>query len=422
MRIAVVEPEGRGGMAQYAFQLCRAMSAEGADVTLVTGHCYELTALDPPFAVERRFALWDPKPPAGSAASRGRLRRLSRAVRYVRQWRRAAAWLEAQRFDVVQLGDLRFPLLWPLVSRLAARVRRRGGLLADVCHNVHPFASGGAAAGAFRRGALTRLAYDRMYRLFDPVFVHYPVNREAFLATYRLPGERVEAIPLGNMELLDELRDRRVDAGELRRRAGLPPDAPVVLLFGTLSPYKGIDLLIEAFARLPPRHAGARLLLAGFPLPGFDLAAERRRAARLGVGERVRFVPGYLPLEEVAAWMELAAVAAFPYRGGFQSAAVQAALAFGVPVVASAVGAMGEMLAPLVGGEGARLVPPGDAAALAAALDGALRADGDPAARRRRAESCRRLFSWRHPASAVLDAYRRRLDAPAGAAGREAAR
>ena len=124
MRIAVVEPEGRGGMAQVAFQLCRALAEEGAEVTLVTDRHYELAHLTHPFALDQPFDLWDPKPVAQggskepSSISR-RLRRLGRGARYLAQWHRLAGWLDRRRFDVVQLGDVRFPVLWPLVARLA---------------------------------------------------------------------------------------------------------------------------------------------------------------------------------------------------------------------------------------------------------------------------------------------------------------
>lgn len=401
MRIAVVEPEGRGGLIHYAYQLCRAMDEEGADVTLVTGRCYELQDLEHPFRLAQPLDLWDPKPRRAEAVSRSRLRRALRGVRYLREWYRLGTWLRSEGFDVIQMGDVRFPGLLPLLRRIT----RGGPLAAEVCHNVHPFAGGGAAAGTFRRGGWSRFVYERIYRSFDHVFVHYEVNRATFLQTYGLAAGRVTAIPMGHSGVLDELRDPTLSGRDLRRRLDLSADAPVVLLFGTLAPYKGVDLLIEAFSRLVSRHPRARLVVAGFPLPGFDLERERQRAARRGVGDRVRFVPEYLPSSEVAAWMDLAAVAAFPYRGGSQSAAVQTALTFGVPVVASPVGAMPEMLA----GEPARLVPAGDPEALAAALGDVLDAGPGLEERQCRAAASRRRSSWNIPAEILLETYRREV-------------
>jgi glycosyltransferase involved in cell wall biosynthesis len=176
----------------------------------------------------------------------------------------------------------------------------------------------------------------------------------------------------------------------------------VVLLFGSLSGYKGVDLLLEAFARVAMRRPDARLVLAGFPTPDFDLEEHRRLAARLDVAERVVWATGYLPAAEVAAWLRLAAVAVFPYRVVSQSGALAVAATFGVPVVASRVGALPEMLED---GAAGLLVPPGEIEALAAAI---LELLDDPtraaALGRRLTEGKTARASWGAVARAVLDA------------------
>jgi glycosyltransferase involved in cell wall biosynthesis len=398
--LAVVEFAGRGGMIHYAFQLCRALAAAGAEVTLVTGRPYELAALPHPFPVRTVLRLWDPKP-AGEVSGRPRrLRRLRRAFVHYREWLRLALHLRRLRPGLVLLGDVRFPGdLAPIVL-----LRLLGLRLVDVCHNVSPYAAGGRSAGLFRRSALDRFLYRRIYRRFERVFVHFESNRRAFLAEYGLPPERVVAIPHGNEALFEELRDPAVGAPALRRELGLPPaespEEPVVLFFGTLSRYKGVDLLLEAFARVAARAPGAWLALAGFPAADFDLTAHRELAGRLGIEGRVCWAPRYVESGEVAAWMALAAVAVFPYRQVFQSGALVVAQTFGVPVVAAAVGAMSEAVAD---GETGLLVPPGDPGALAAALIAVLE---DPALARRLGEGARRdareRFGWERIAATVL--------------------
>lgn len=479
MRIAVVEPAARGGLIHYAFMLCRELvrtgEDEGVEVTLITGRGYELADLPHSFRVEPILRLWDPKPsrvrdrpgaslPGTGSRSEGRRngcsrlgsgsprdaqdggavlrglasdasgrgapgrsraarrwlwwRRVGRAFVWYREWVRLALHLRRLAPDVVQLGDIRFPgdlaALWLL--------RALGLRLADVCHNVEPFAGGsfgrtGLLAGL--RRAIVRGIYRRIYRCFEVVFVHHRINRATFLRLYGLPPERVREIPLGNGALFEELRQRAAepqDAGALRRRLGLPENAagaaPVVLLFGTLSRYKGADLLLEAFARLGASEAGRdagstgcpRLVLAGYPLAGFDPEALRQRACSLGVGDAVTVAPGYVPSEEVAAWMELATVAVFPYREIYQSAALQVALTFGVPTVASRVGAVPEVVRD---GETGLLVPPGDVDALAAAIERLLeRPDLARALGERAAADQRRRFAWSRVACRVLASYR----------------
>lgn len=388
-RLAVVEFAGRGGMIHYAWQLCRALAKTGADVTLVTSRHYELDALPHPFRLQKILRLWDPKP-AGESPGRRKLRRVGRAFLHYREWLRLALHLRRERPDLVLLGDIRFPGdLAPILL-----LRLLGLRLADVCHNVAPYAAGG-----FRRSALDRFLYRRIYRCFDRVFVHFEDNRRAFLADYGLPPERVVAIPHGNEAIFEELRDPAVDEAGLRRELGLAADEPVLLLLGTLSHYKGIDLLLRAFARVASR---ARLVLAGFPAADFDLAAHQALARELGIEERVLWVPRYVESEEVAAWMGLASVAVFPYREVFQSGALAIAQTFGVPVVASAVGAMPEA----VGGSGL-LVPPGDPEALASALLSIL--ENPDLARRlgeRARQDARERFAWERIGLTIVEGTR----------------
>ena len=93
MKITYIEPAGKGGMIHYAFQLCRALAAAGAEITLVTEKNYELAALPHDFRVEATIDLWDPKPAgrlseAPWAVAWRKLRRISRAWRYYSEWLR----------------------------------------------------------------------------------------------------------------------------------------------------------------------------------------------------------------------------------------------------------------------------------------------------------------------------------------------
>jgi glycosyltransferase involved in cell wall biosynthesis len=392
MKVAYLEPSGKGGMIHYAYQLCRGLAAAGADVTLITEKNYELAALDPPFRVETTIELWDPKPAgrvstAPWAVAWRKLRRVTRAIRYYREWLRQIRRVGQLQPDVVLIGDIRFPFdLFPLLL-----LRRKARRFVDICHNVHPFSSG----GGFRR---QEFFYKRIYKLFDVVFVHFERNRAEFLKSFGVDPAKVGVIVHGNEEIFRELRTPGVDANTLRRRLGLPANEPVVLFFGTLSRYKGTDVLIEAFARVQ-QQTGARLVLAGFPFHDFDVAAHQELTRKLGIERSVTWVPEYIDSGDVAAWMELASVIAFPYRDIYQSGALHIAQTFGVPTIASAIGAMQDVLVDEVSG---LLVPPGDVDALAAALLRLL-ADRELAQRlgRRFLEDAQGRFAWKTIAGTI---------------------
>jgi glycosyltransferase involved in cell wall biosynthesis len=400
MRIVFIEPAGKGGMIQYAYQLCRAMSDAGADVTLITEKSYELAALKPPFRVEPILDLWDPKPSGHISTSFvavtfRKLRRITRALKYYREWLRVVGLVARLKPDVVLLGDIRFPFdLFPLML-----LRRKSRLMADVCHNIRPFSAGGKSAGLFDRSRFREFFYRRIYRLFDVVFVHFDRHLEEFTSTFGIAPSRVGVIVMGNWEIFAELKRPGVDGSTIRKRLGLKPEEPVVLFFGTLSKYKGTDTLLESFPRVH-RETGARLVLAGFPFHDFDVDAHRQVARQLGIEQAVIWLPEYIPSEELAAWMEIATVSPFPYRDVYQSAAIGVAQTFGVPIVASRVGAMLDVVDHERSG---LLITPEDPNALADAL---IRLIKDPALARRlgdeAAKDSRGPFAWSTIAATML--------------------
>ena len=195
----------------------------------------------------------------------------------------------------------------------------------------------------------------RLLERFDAVVVHTRAGANRLAADVGLDPAAVHVIPHGPLDYLTTLP----------REDPLPPElaaveGPVILFFGLLRPYKGIDTLLEAFARID-RSAGAELWIAG--MPRMPLAPLRELADRAPA--TVRFLPRFIPDPEIPALMRRADVLALPYREIEQSGVLHAGLAFGMAMVLGDVGGFSE-----VGARGAaRLVPPGDADCLAAALD-----------------------------------------------------
>lgn len=414
VRVAVVEPVGRGGLVQYAFQLCRGLAAAGADPILITGIPYELSELDHPFHRVELFRLWDPKPEGGASGGVfvGTLRRLGRGLRWYREWLRLVRFLRRERPDVVQLSDLRFGLdLVPVML-----LRRLDIPLFDICHNIDPFRGKGKSAGGFGASTLERALYRAMYRRMERIFVHFSANRMRFLERFEIAPERVIEIPLANQELSREIADFGHSAERLRSDLEIAEKQLVALLFGALSPYKGVDRLIAAMPRVLEEIPGAVLVVAGYPLAGFDVKAHWQLARRLGVESAVRIVTGYVPAPRVHAWFELAEVVVLPYREGYQSAVLHLAQTFGKPAVVSDIGALPE---GVVDGVSGRVIPAGtDPGPLAEALVEIL---GDRERAHEMGREARRLslerFSWDAVARRLLAEYQTAVPA-ARAAGR----
>jgi glycosyltransferase involved in cell wall biosynthesis len=401
MKIAVVEFAGKGGLIHYAFQLCRAMRSLGADVTLVTSEPYELRDLPHNFEVLPALRLWDPKAaPTASGLVRG-VRRAERAARYYREWLHLEQLIRKLSPDVVQMGDIRFATdAVPL-----RRIRSVASVFSDICHNVKPFSGGQNSSGTFRSSSIGAMFYRRLYDLFDTIFVHYDINVAEFVATFPRSAGKVVPIVHGNEALFQELADPAATVETLRSELGLAAQKRVVLFFGTLSAYKGLDILLDAFENVVRRVPEAVLVVAGYPLGGFSVREFGAESQRRGLSDRLRIVDRYVDAGDVAAWMSLADVVVFPYRQVFQSGALHVAQTFGRPIVASRVGAMPEVIADRQSG---LLVEPENVAALAGALVELLR-DRELAASlgERAADDARRRFSWDSVAEVVLGTYER---------------
>jgi glycosyltransferase involved in cell wall biosynthesis len=171
-------------------------------------------------------------------------------------------------------------------------------------------------------------------------------------------GGRLDVIPNGVPAEAFPVVDA-VDRAEARSTFAIPDEALVVLTISALVPEKGVDLVIDAIARLDDERM--HLLIVGDGPERSEL--ERRAAAHDAVRERVLFTGGVADAHQAFAAADVMVLAS---RGGDSMPATLVEATFcGVPVVATPVGAITDVI---VDGDTGVIVPVGDAAALAAAV------------------------------------------------------
>jgi glycosyltransferase involved in cell wall biosynthesis len=368
MKVQLVDPSAF--TPPYDRALAAALARAGAEVELLTSRFLYGPVPEPQgYRVEERFYRR-----SGARGLEAPLRRAFKAAEHLGDMLRFRRDAEA---DLVHYQWLTAPVLdAALLPPLRPRVM--------TAHYVLP------PRPSRRRVASVRRAFGRM----DAVIAHSEHGARRLREEVGLDPERVRAIPHGAFDYLTRLSEERPLPPELGGAEG-----PVVLFFGLLRPYKGVDTLLEAFRQIE----GAELWIAGNPrmdlTPLRDLAAE--------APGRVRFLPRFVTDAEIPPILRRADIVVLPYRDIEQSGVLYAALAFGKPLVLSAVGGF-----PEVAEQGAaRLVPPEDPRALAAVLNDLVT---DEAARAELAEAATRAatgpYSWDAAASQTISLYRELLE------------
>jgi glycosyltransferase involved in cell wall biosynthesis len=368
IRVQLVDPSAF--TPPYDRALAAALARGGAEVELLTSRFLYGPVPEPEgYRVQERFYRR-----SSARGLRAPGRRAFKLVEHLADMRRFGREVDA---DVVHYQWLTVPAL---DERLLPPLRPR----VMTAHYVLP------ARPSRRQLASARSAFGAM----DAVVAHSEHGARRLRGVVGLDPNRVRVIHHGAFDYLTRLAEEKPLAPELEGA-----EQPVILFFGLLRPYKGLDTLLEAFRQVE----GAELWIVGNPR--MEVEPLRRLAAE--AGGRVRFLTRFVEDAEIPAIFRRADVVVLPYRDAEHSGVLYTGLAFGKAMALSTVGGF-----PEVAEQGAaRLVPPEDPAALAATLselidDKAARAELGEAAARAAAGS----YSWDEAARQTLVLYRELLD------------
>jgi glycosyltransferase involved in cell wall biosynthesis len=359
MRVEVVDPSAY--TPPYDHALCAALARAGADVRLVTSRfAYGGVTWLPGYCVDERFY----RLARGGAGSRAR--RAFKALEHVPDmvsYRRAVA------ADVVHFQ-------WLTMQWLDGRLLPRSVPVVLTSHDLLPREARPGQARAQRR----------LYERVDAVVVHSQYGRALLVDRLGIDPGRVHVIHHGAFAHLAALSPAPLE----------PPlaavEGPVVLFFGLLRPYKGLDTLLEAWRGVN----GAELWIVGrarMDVPAVSVPG-------------VRFVPRFVSDPELASFFRRADIVVLPYSATQRldfSGVLATALSFGRAIVVSDVGGFSEVAAQ----GAARLVAPDDPVSLRAAM---VELIDDRAARERLSAGALAAasgpYSWDAAARETLALYR----------------
>lgn len=188
---------------------------------------------------------------------------------------------------------------------------------------------------------LNRLTLRIQYRLANHIFVHSEALKVELGEGFGVRGDRVSVIPFG---INNAVPNTRISRNEARQRLGVEDNKKTMLFFGRITPYKGLEYLVDAFHKVVRRRDDYRLIIAGRPennCQSYWSAIEKKVQDDVGRG-RIMIRAEHIPDEEAELFFKAADVLVLPYRHVYQSGVLFLGYSFGLPVLATDVGSLGE--------------------------------------------------------------------------------
>lgn len=303
----------RGGIADTDESLARAMLRQHIQ-TEILSYRYQYPAVLFPGSSQYR----EDGPPAHLPPIRNMLHSLRPDW-----WWRAARYIRAEAPDFM-ISRFWMPFFSPCLGSIHWQVRNRCTRLAMV-DNLIPHEK--------RPGDM-------------PLIRYFTQHCDAFLTMSSAVSDdirRFSSKPVCTLNHpINEGLGEKLDSREARRKLGLPAEGVVLLFFGLIRAYKGLDLLLEALAQPAVRTLTWRLVVAGEfyddPQPYYD------QVARLGLEKKVHFDVGFVPRDRLPWYFSAADLVTQPYRSATQSGITQMAYHFDCPMLVTRVGGLPEMV------------------------------------------------------------------------------
>jgi glycosyltransferase involved in cell wall biosynthesis len=263
-------------------------------------------------------------------------------------------------------------------------------------HNVLPHSR--------QHSRLFRRIYRLVYQIPDLLLVTTQRAKRQLIDEFSVPESKIEVMSIG---LNEEMPTTSLTRAQARQRLGFGLDERLILFFGKMDEYKGLDLLMDAFEQL---NLPQTTLLAA----GSFRSEEYRKKIHAAVAsarhpQAIRLQEGHIPNAEVEIYFKAADALCLPYRNIYQSGVVFLALSFGIPVVATDVGSLREFVDEKSG----LITRTNDAAGLAEALR-AYFADPGQFNRREIADGAKK-YRWENVCRALVSLYQPSGSVPSAA-------
>ena len=263
-----------------------------------------------------------------------------------------------------------------------------------------------------RDSAFNRFTLRIQYQLADHLFAHTEKMKRELIDGFGVRAERISVIPLGINNFAPQTN---LTPAEAKQRLGIRQEEKAILFFGRITPYKGLEVLVEAFQKGLPSGDNYRLMIAGRPEEATEASYwfPIREALQEDVQKgRVLLRAAHIPDEETELYFKAADVVVLPYRDIYQSGILFLGYSFGLPALAANVGSLKD---EMIEGRTGFLFRPEDSSDLAKAIERYFAGDlyQDLSRRREEIQAYARLgHDWNTVGQTTLGVYHRLLKKP----------
>lgn len=319
----------------YSLCLCDGLSKAGIVVSLIVPKDRQINS-----AYDFKVLKWAPP-------KSGELSRWVKGKDYLAYLVKVFLLLKKSNVEIVHFQFLRRKYIDTLYSVV---LKLSGVKLVYTAHNVLPH----------EHKYIDRILNSFVFRIMDSIIVHSEFIKNKLLDNYSVSSEKVHIIPHGNFDVY--LSGNTLSKQEARTQLGIDDHDNVILFFGYIREYKGLDLALEAFDMACLDCQDLKLIIAGAPHNHEIKSKYQKLIEKMSFKEQVVFKFDFIAFDDVAKYFTASDVVLLPYRKIDHSGIVHLAYSFGRAVIATQVGDFAEVVADTKSGYLVRKDDPADMA------------------------------------------------------------
>ena len=253
----------------------------------------------------------------------------AKVIRNINYYRKLAAYLIKSSSAIVHVQYFRLKIMEGIIFTLF--IRMLGKKAVYTAHDVLPHS---------RDNAYNRLLYRIIYSLQHLVIVHTDFIKNRIIREFNISEAKICFTRHGVYQRVVHPAITREIA---RERLSIPGDATVFLFFGIIAAYKGPDILLQSFAKLPDQK-NFRLLFAG--KVSTEYQQEFKTLMDSFPSDYIIKYLTYIRDEDMEYYFKAADATVLPYKEASQSGVLFMSYSYGIPVIVSGIGEFPEDIMP----------------------------------------------------------------------------